>query len=597
MRVSASTGKSLPWAPLGVLALLYVYIFVVSLWMPLAGDDFGYSIYLGMMSADAQGQITSFRQILEQTGIYYFDLNGRFVPNFLISASLFLGKAAADHLVSICLVAICYLSFLHATGRNPRTLADAGKIALFFFGMWIWSADLATPFIWKTGALNYSLSLALTLLFLLPFRRYWIDGETAQEWPRSLTGSIALALIGATAALCIENLSLGVSLFLFLSLIVALCGKRALPAWYFIGTVGFFAGTALLIIAPGNWVRLGTVGEEPHVLRQIVLFIRHVGLDMWPLWICGALLWWQSAGVSADARAGFRRVFLFYGCLGIFVAAALLPFPVFPTRAIIATSAFLLIALISGLRPDMFPGLGPTVAKATAILIVLGVTFLGGAEAVKIALSHRALSGEWEKFTTELVRQRDAGQSRLEIEAMPVLNNREIFTPQFHDATRVPFFKYFAVSDVRLHQDHFMSLFGSATKLTMQGDALHLDTGPLVLSEIRHTPFDADSDIAFFVFHAEGDVCFPDAYPWLDVRGTTDGDALLDRVVVQLAPAAAKALVLPRHGLYAVPYREGNVIVVPGLFPRTTSVGHLVLSIPAREPDENCPADMVRLFP
>lgn len=587
-------------APFGVVALIFAYFFAISAWMPLAGDDYAYSVYLGLVPERAGGRIDSWWPIFEQTWIYYFDLHGRLLPNFLISAAMLMGKNFADLLVTLCFAAICYLSFVHAMGRRPRGLADAARLAAVFASIWLFSPDLAPPYIWKAGALNFSLSMALTLAFLLPFGRYWIHGENYPAWPRTRGGRALLCLIGLSAGLCVENHSLALSVALVLSFAAILYAKRALPGWYLAGACGYLFGAFVLLASPGGWSRLDNLGGEPETLRQLLthgaLFVDYVVLHMLPLWGAAAFLWWRSGTADAASRALFRRHFVFYAAIGLLIALVLIVFPIYIARAVAAATIFVTIGVAAGLRHEILRRPSALLSRVAVALIAVLFALVTLGDMADVARRHSVLSAEMNGYLSELARQSAAGIARPEIEAVRVRYDREIFMPLFHDVTRAPYLIYHGVAGVRLHHDGLMAAFAASAPFADAPKILQVDAGNLALLEIRRAAYDGESDLLYFVFSPAGEPCFDAATPWMDVRAITDADTLMDRFLVWAAPGAVKPLVLPRYGLYAVPYRMSGNLVVPGLFPKTETISELFLTLPSRalENGETCPLDAVR---
>ena len=116
------------------------------------------------------------------------------------------------------------------------------------------NANWKMSMFWEAGAANYLYMTGFILAFLLCYLKY----EEKNLW--GIT--VWILPLGLIAGWSNENMG---STVWILSLVVMLLRRREqkkIPVWMYLGNISCLAGSILMIVAPGNFVRSGEDGGE-----------------------------------------------------------------------------------------------------------------------------------------------------------------------------------------------------------------------------------------------------------------------------------------------------------------------------------------------
>lgn len=266
------------------LVVIFLVMFILnSLSQKSIGDDYvysfiweGHSLYVPL-SEDAR-RVQSFGDIFESLYLYFLTWGGRILAQGLAMFFLWMPGWVYDLTgsLSVSLMVLVILWGAHE-GKVTKDISPKA-IAFAFFFIWFYPLTFVQVIIWIDGAGNYLFPLLFLLLFLLPFiRHYFADGKV--EFPLWLNPAIfLLGLLGGNSN---ENVVCWIGLSLLIYMVY--CRKyRILASWMVWGLIGLGLGYALLMLAPGNFMRLQ---ESQETLGMIYLDIKH-----WLL-IVLALIW------------------------------------------------------------------------------------------------------------------------------------------------------------------------------------------------------------------------------------------------------------------------------------------------------------------
>lgn len=334
------------------LVVIFLVMFILnSLSQKSIGDDYvysfiweGHSLYVPL-SEDAR-RVQSFGDIFKSLYLYFLTWGGRILAQGLAMFFLWMpGWLYA--MVSALSVSLLVLVILWGAHEGKVSMDLSPKAAGFaFFFIWLYPLAFCQVLNWIDGACNYLFPLLFLLLFLLPYiRHYFADGRVEYAgWM-----SPAMFLLGLLGGNSNENVVCWVGLSLLVYLVY--CRKyRSLSPWMVSGLIGLGLGYGLLMLAPGNFLRLH---ESQETLGMIYTDIKHwllIVLAMicnLPLWIYLHRVYRNRKEFSLEGKEGkyfhlaLRLVLLAF--LSLFI---MLFSPEFPNRSTFPSLIFLIFAAL-----------------------------------------------------------------------------------------------------------------------------------------------------------------------------------------------------------------------------------------------------------
>jgi hypothetical protein len=291
--------------------------------------------------------------------------------------------------------ALVVLTFAVAGGRWPRLIRrDMHVLAVVLAAYWFTLPAIGETVFWRTGS-NYLWATSLMLLFALPYRR-WLSSPTATAAPgrvRRIAGSLGWFVFG---------FAVGCS---HLQVVIALCvllivfaikvwqrGLRNVPVALLAGVVGAALGAAVLLLAPGNEIRLAATGAMSLTIAArahgFITYLASITLRWLPPlipWLLCLLVAavptiknGEARGKPARVHADRPRAWWIWGLAGV---ATLAPFIITPAngaeRTLFFLPVFLTVAVLSlatdGERRalDFLPPVATSIILAGLMLFVL----------------------------------------------------------------------------------------------------------------------------------------------------------------------------------------------------------------------------------
>ena len=340
--------KSFLW-----LVLIYFLMYTLNCLMPLSpGDDYLYSfVWTGEQSfwdplpKDAK-LLSSWSDIFNSLYAHYFTHSGRTIIFFPIFFFLWQGKELFNFFNAFLVVLLVIEIYW---------IADRGKISwnfkfsrLFwiFFALWIFNPGFVEVFLWLTGSLNFLWPTVLLLFFLIPYVRKWHGLKI--KWGNSKIFTKIMFLQGLLAGWTNENT---ICWFILLIGAVTYTFRKDNEKWMLAGLSGLFLGYLLLILAPGNWIRLNEdlITVLPNFEIRLSRSLTILGIAM----IFQAGLWLYFLYVTsqksysydnADSQHSFKMAICF-AVLSILSDLIMLLSPSFPMRSTFPSLVYLIIAV------------------------------------------------------------------------------------------------------------------------------------------------------------------------------------------------------------------------------------------------------------
>lgn len=221
------------------------------------GDDYlysfvweGHSMY-EPLSENAR-RISSFSDIAESTYSYFMTWGGRIVAQSMAMFFLWMPRMVFNVCIAGATVFLVILIQWIARGGRVTMDLSAREAALIFFCLWTFHANFAGVFIWTDGSCNYLFPLLALLFFLLPYIRHYMSDGKEKESSWLVYTMFPLGILAGNSN---ENTICWLGLFGFFYLIYAY-RKGTLRDWMVSGFLGLTIGYGLLLLAPGNFLRV-----------------------------------------------------------------------------------------------------------------------------------------------------------------------------------------------------------------------------------------------------------------------------------------------------------------------------------------------------
>lgn len=354
------TNRKVRGMQLAALALLLVSIIVLYIThkaVPFMMDDLWYSTMLF-----SEEPIRSFGDIVESQIWHYHNWGGRSIAHGMLQMILLMGENFADVLnVAVTLLLgtmICVVAGIRKKEYWLCFLLAAIGMLLGFNANWKMSM------FWQAGAANYLYITVFLLVFLYCYLREipenvklgkrlalltdTTDGEAGKNLP-----GITLWILPLGVIVGWSNENMGPMLWIVSLLVILLCRylKKPMKPWMLLGNLACLAGSVMVVIAPGNFVRSEEATNHYGTLWN--LFLRcyaesKAAVDfLFPALLFTAFMVLIGKGVL-DIPIGIKRLLLLLGALLSWGAMVLSPH--YPDRATFGTMVLLICVSLSYMR-------------------------------------------------------------------------------------------------------------------------------------------------------------------------------------------------------------------------------------------------------
>lgn len=210
---------------------------------------------------------------------WYISWSGRFSFTFLINLAQSIGPRFTPFIVAIALSLwfVALVSVVAAWLRlhyKVNWILVFGLTSLILYSTLEGTPDLYQSLYWHTGLVTYVVPLILLtvyLAWLLRVKEASFVGITG--WTRVLGGFVLTLLAGGFSE---TSLSVQLLAFLLLSSILLFFRKGMRPQRVLVlcGLVGSGVSALVVLLAPGNQIRLGVMPTPPDLLSMIYLSLR-----------------------------------------------------------------------------------------------------------------------------------------------------------------------------------------------------------------------------------------------------------------------------------------------------------------------------------
>ena len=243
-----------------VLTAIFFIMLAINYMTPLYNEDY-FASFVWPMGVPNLGElpentkrVSSIGDLLSGIKVYYFTGGGR-VPGAIIGGLFtFWGKEFFNPFNAF--VFILLMAEIYWISHEGKITTDfqPSKLIWIFFALWTFNGPFVGTYLWMSGATDYLWMQVVVLAFLIPYVQNFHNPTLYTLPNKKLTAGMFFA--GVLAGCSHETTICWLILVLFYWLY--LCSKEnKLQTWKIAGFIGLCIGYGILILAPGNFTRLG----------------------------------------------------------------------------------------------------------------------------------------------------------------------------------------------------------------------------------------------------------------------------------------------------------------------------------------------------
>jgi hypothetical protein len=248
--------------------VFFAAVWALNLKTPLFEDDYRYCyIHSHTDNYDKADRTATIADILQSQHIHYMHHGGRSVVHTFLQLGLLLPVPLLRILISMLFVLFVYLLYRFAAGK-PRS-SSPGLYLMVFLLLWYLQPAFGQCVLWITGAANYLFGTLLVALFLLVYR-YSGTADNHTRFRRYVLPCL-MFVFGVITGWTNENTVAGMLTALLFYLLWQYRQGKKIPLWQITGLAGAICGFALMLLAPGNFVRAEQDGSPPFSVHLLWL--------------------------------------------------------------------------------------------------------------------------------------------------------------------------------------------------------------------------------------------------------------------------------------------------------------------------------------
>lgn len=317
--------------PILGIVLLYIFEFVAHRTVPFMMDDEWYSTNLA-----TGAPLQSLADVVEGQVWHYLNWGGRSITHGVLQLTLMSGELCADILNVAMTILLAYMICVVAGQRKVCSFLLSSSLLLCL------NANAKMSMFWQAGLVNYVYSSAWILLFLWPYidMADHPEGSIFLKASKLWTGLLTVGMLPLGLITGWSNENMGPTCFVLAVLVIVYrkwVQKERVPLWMYLGMVTSLAGSVLVILAPGNFVRSATIEPKSFVLtileRLYSMFEAGIAFLFPVVILLVLLLIFYKVQLGGRLRAG--QILLMLGMLLSYGAMVLSPH--YPDRATFGT--------------------------------------------------------------------------------------------------------------------------------------------------------------------------------------------------------------------------------------------------------------------
>ena len=321
--------------PLIMLVITVSVLYLVNVQGIFSLDDIYYSSNLA-----TNDPLENINDVIEGQVWHYFNWGGRTVAHTLLQLTLLCGDTFANITNLICTAILALLICL--LGKKHGLWSALFVLSLLFVVNPNWYQTL----IWQSGFANY----VYTSIFILLFLYHYLKLGERQDWIPHKATALWVIPLGLLSGWSNENM--GPTIWLVTLCIIIYLRKivKKIPLWAILGNISCFIGSMLVILAPGNSLRVeDNYGDVTYGLKmKIFLRFYHIGVSVYhylfPLLLLTAVI---LIVYKFIAKEKFTLTTVSLLTAAVISIGAMMLSPHYPSRSTFGTLVLLVTAILS----------------------------------------------------------------------------------------------------------------------------------------------------------------------------------------------------------------------------------------------------------
>ena len=245
--------------PIIINILLFIYYFSIASLTPYAADDFVYKV--NPLEYDISFKVL--KNAFNFQILHYFNWGGRIIVLFFVQLFLIPIKLYFNIINALVQIIIINTLFFYAYNRIATTLKDVSIICLINIMLFIGFYKYSGVSIYLTSTIGYSWMHLYVLLYYLPFWNYYVNQKESQN-------KLSFYFFGIISGCTNEHVFIAQFIFfILLSIINRINHHDKIPQFYYHSLSGVLTGGAILMFAPGNFIRAQTINSKISVTNII----------------------------------------------------------------------------------------------------------------------------------------------------------------------------------------------------------------------------------------------------------------------------------------------------------------------------------------
>ncbi len=270
------------------LVVLLCLEFIYHRFMVFMMDDIWYSTNLA-----TGAPLSGISDVIESQVWHYLNWGGRSVTHSILQLVIMTGNLSADIINMIMFALLSYLICIMAKSKNLYTYVGVSSMLIFA------NPNIKMSMFWEAGCVNYVFSscwiLTFVYLYIKVLRDYLEDKECAL-CKGGVNALITVLMIPLSIITGWSNENMGPAstvLAIGIILYIIIKFKKKAPLWMYIGAAGGAIGSAVMILAPGNFVRVDTIEKVSlavTIRERIISMLTGYGAYLFPITVIMVLL-------------------------------------------------------------------------------------------------------------------------------------------------------------------------------------------------------------------------------------------------------------------------------------------------------------------
>lgn len=414
--------------------IFFILIYLLNRLYPIHSDDWMYSF---IFNEDPPKRIANILDIIVSQYNHYLYWGGRNIVHFIDQLLLLLSPTIREILNSLAYIIFAFVIYRIANkGRktNPYLFLVVNLL------VWLLTPVFPQTVIWITGSSNYLWGTLIILVFV----SYYYSFYTKEKSKNSILKNILFLLGGVIAGWTNENSAIALIFILCILLFYFKIRKIKIPQWTIYGLIGVCIGCAVMLLAPGNFIRSKDTHaafnliDKPflEILRYkarnvywIYKYVNSIGILIL-IYVCLNFIFFCQNKDNRNYTAWFGSL-LFFTAAHI-SALAMIGSPIFPLRAAFCLSSFMIVS-IGILYANV--NLHNVAIKTINILILIALTIIFAFTYSERYQILQSLADRYEVRELYIEAQKEIGNKDIVLEESPIVLPAEFDFEDISDDT------------------------------------------------------------------------------------------------------------------------------------------------------------------